>query len=266
MLLGKIKGISTGIKKLDELLPLGGWCPKELYAISGSAKRGKTMALLWFAYCATLQGFNVPYFTCEVSEERLSDRLDAMISETEIKHLTADIKTVMDKLKTKRPTGKLMIFEYPTKTLTVKEVERQCTRLEMQKGISIDMVVTDYAGIMKPGRFYRDNDWKEEAGIYEDLRALAGRQGVPHLTGNQINRVGAGKALNKGTDTGGTWEKIQIVDGNITISGTDEEVRDGILRIHLSEMRNAPSATFKIKTAFGMGRFYKEFVEMESAA
>jgi replicative DNA helicase len=259
----KIRGISTGIKKLDEALPRGGWCPKELYSISGGAKRGKTQSMLWFGHAATLQGFNVAYFSCEVSEEVISDRLDAMITETEIKHLSDDIKAVLEALKTRRPTGKFYIFEYPTDTLTVSECERQIRRLQMEKGVALDMAITDYAGIMRPERRYKDNELKEEAEIFKGQRRLAGIFGIPWLTGNQNNRAGAQKALSDGTDTAGTWEKIAIVDGNITLSGTKEELRDGILRLHLSEMRNAPSRTFKIKTAYNMGRFYKEFIEEE---
>ena len=221
-----------------------------------------TTALLWFAYCAAMQGFNAMYFTCEVSHEVIEDRLDAMIAEVSIKHLPDEIVKVADAVKTKKPTGKVFIYEYPTKRLTVTEIERQARRLVLEKGVQIDMIVDDYAGINKARRSLND-PLKEEAEIMEDLRSLAYTFHVPVLTGNQINRTGANKALVKGTDTAGTFEKIMIVDGNITISGTDDEVRDGLLRIHLSDMRNAPSRTFKIKTAFNLGRFYKEFVEEE---
>ena len=258
----RIRGISTGIKKLDDAMPKGGWVPKELYSISGAPKRGKTTALLWFAYCAAMQGFNAMYFTCEVSHEVIEDRLDAMIAEVSIKHLPDEIVKVADAVKTKKPTGKVFIYEYPTKRLTVTEIERQARRLVLEKGVQIDMIVDDYAGINKARRSLND-PLKEEAEIMEDLRSLAYTFHVPVLTGNQINRTGANKALVKGTDTAGTFEKIMIVDGNITISGTDDEARDGLLRIHLSDMRNAPSRTFKIKTAFNLGRFYKEFVEEE---
>lgn len=259
-----IRGVSTGIKRLDDALPSGGWRPKELYAISGGPKRGKTMALLWFAFSGALQGVNVPFFSCEVTREVIEDRLDAMISGTVIRHLPSSIDDVADQVKRMRPKGKVLIYEYPTKKLAVSEVERQVRRLEMERGIRIGMIVTDYAGIMKPGRRY-DDALKEEASIMEDLRALANKFYVPVLTGNQINRSGANKALVRGTDTAGTFEKIMIVDGNITLGGTDEEIKQGIIRMHLSDMRNAPSRTFKIKTEYNMGKFYKEFIEEEAA-
>lgn len=259
----RIIGISTGIRQVDAFLPSQGWRRKELYIIMGSAKRGKTMSMLWFAYCASLQGFNVPYFSCEVSREVIEDRLDAMIANVEINKLPDNIRHVADRIKVTRPTGRIFIYEYPTRSLSVPEMRRQIQKLEMEKGISVDMVVSDYAQIMKPSRHYTDDPLKEEASIFEDHRKLAGEFGIPVITGSQTNRMGASKAVVKGTDTGGTFEKIAIADGTLTLSARDEELAGGFLRLRLSEMRNAPSKTFKIKTRFNMGRFFKEFVEVE---
>jgi replicative DNA helicase len=259
----RVIGISTGIKQIDAFLPSQGWRRKELYIIMGGAKRGKTMAMLWFAYCASLQGFNVPYFSCEVSREVIEDRLDAMIANVEINKLPDNIRHVADRVKLTRPTGRIFIYEYPTRSLSVPEMRRQIQKLEMEKGISVDMIVSDYAQIMKASRRYADDPLREEASIFEDHRKMAGEFGIPVITGSQTNRAGSTKAVVKGTDTGGTFEKIAIADGTLTLSARDEELAGGFMRIRLSEMRNAPSKTFKIKTDFGMGRFYREFVEVE---
>lgn len=259
---GAIKGITTGIKRMDESLPGGGWRPKEFYTISGGPKRGKTMALLWFAYVASLQGRNVPYFSCEVSREVIEDRLDAMASSNPIGSLAESAEEIAERVALGRPAGKILIYEYPTKQLTVKEVERQILKLRMRAGIDVDMVVTDYAQIMRPS-FFSDDFLRNEASIMEDHRAFAGKYKIPVLTGAQINRSGANKAVVDGTDTSGAFEKVMIVDGNITLSATRQEVKDGILRVRLSEMRNAASKSFLIRTDFGMGKFYKEFIEEE---
>lgn len=254
-------GISTGIKRMDDAFPKKGWYVKELYVILAPPKRGKTMSLLYFANQATWQGFNAAYFTLEVSKEVCSDRIDAMNTSTEIKHMTlpAHIAEVQRKMKLKKPTGKLLIYEYPTKCLTSAEIERQLQIAE-SKGMRIDIVFVDYGDIMKPMRRY-DNHLKEEASVFEELRAMAVKFVLPVITASQVNREGSDKEIIKGKHIAGTWEKIMVADGIISLSASDSELKDNIMKIHFAECRNMPSKTLKIKTEYGVGKFYKEFIE-----
>ena len=116
---GRVVGISTGIKRFDEVLNKGGWYKKELYVIMAPPKQGKTMSLLWFANMAMWQGFKVVFFTFETSIEILSDRLDACNAAVEVRYLPDRLKIVAEKLKRKKPEGDINFYEYPTKTCTV---------------------------------------------------------------------------------------------------------------------------------------------------
>jgi KaiC/GvpD/RAD55 family RecA-like ATPase len=259
---GKSIGISTGIPMMDKTLNHGGWFRKELYIIMAPPKVGKTMALLWFGNTAALQGFNVTEFTFETAKDVLADRLDALNTETETKLLMSKNFYVAKRLASKPARGHYTIFEYPTKTCTVTEIERQVAKLETEHGIVTDFLVVDYGDLMKPARRY-DNPLSEQAAIFEDLRGLAGRFGIPVLTATQVNRVGAGKALITGTDVAGTWEKIMVADCIISLSQTKEEKRENKMRIHFAEARNNESATMMIGTKYGYGRFFGEFIEEE---
>jgi len=257
------RGISTGIHVIDEHLYHGGFGQKELYIIMAGPKRGKTMALLYFGNACAEAGYNCLYFTCEVSREICTDRLDAMCSGTLTKELLSYSGHVRDCLMSRRPRGKFFILEYPTKSLTPTEVERQITKAQVEKGVPIDMVIVDYLDIMKPGRRYKDNPWIEQAGIGEDLRGIAGRFNIPVVTATQVNRAGTSKKVVGGTDIAGTYEKIMVADEVITLSATGDELRDKKLRVHFSESRNSGSLTFTIDTAFEYGRFYSSFVATE---
>ena len=63
----KAIGISTGIKKLDDILIKKGWYKKELYLVRGKAKFDKTISMLWCDNAATRQGVNVAYYMLETS-------------------------------------------------------------------------------------------------------------------------------------------------------------------------------------------------------
>jgi len=137
-----IFGISTGIKQMDDMLYKKGWY-EPLNIILAPPKTGKTAALLYFSNAAAIQGFNVAFFSCETAKEILFDRLDAMNSSTEMAQLKAKHTAVAAAIKARRPKGEIFIYEYPTKTLTTGEVERQVAKLERERGINIAMIVVD---------------------------------------------------------------------------------------------------------------------------
>lgn len=253
-------GISSGIKRMDDNFYKKGFYKKELYVFLAPPKRGKTMALLFFSNSASLQGKNVAHFSCEVSKEVCSARVDAMNADIPSKQLNERAGRVAVAVKAGIPKGQIFFYEYPTKCLTVAEMERQVDRLQLEKGITIDMVVADYLDILRPGRFSSDK-WEDQGSIGEELRAMAVRRIIPVVTASQVNRQGSGKQLIAGTDVAGNYEKIMVADEIITISATDEELANGIARIHFANSRNSGTATFTIETAFDRGRFYKNFIE-----
>jgi replicative DNA helicase len=255
-------GISTGIPEMDKTLSKGGWYRKELYIIMAPPKRGKTMGLLWFANFGAKQGFNVAFFTLETAIEILTDRLDAQNAMIETKMLVGNANHVRSILSTKKIPGEIFFFEYPTKTCTVAEIDRQVAKLERDTEKGVDMIVVDYGDLVKPA-FRKENKLDEQADIFEDLRGLAGKYSVPILTATQINRSGTGKAVNDGTDVAGTYEKIMVADGVITFSAKNDELKEGKLRISFAESRNNERKTFLVKTNYAAGTFFKEFIKIE---
>jgi len=252
-------GISTGIKRMDDHFPNGGWFRKELYTILAPPKRGKTMSLQFFANVAALQGFNVAIFTLETSREVYCSRLDAMNASIEIKRLSGSLRETAEKVKALKAEGRLFIYEYPTKRLTVSMIERQLRRLEIEQGVEIDILFVDYADILKPERHYSDK-LQEQATIYEDLRALAVIMEIPVITASQVNRVGSEKITIKGTDIAGSFEKVMVCDAIISLSASEKDLADKKMKLHFAECRNMESKTLIIGTAYNYGRFYREFL------
>lgn len=263
MVSGRPVGISTGIPAMDRTLPKGGWAKRELYTLLAGAKRGKTMALLWMANYAAWQGYFIPFFSLETRKDILADRVDAMNTMIETKMLVNRRLQAHRLLNSRIPKGQIAFYEYPTKCCTVGEIDRQLERLEIEYNFKTDMLVVDYGDIMKPARTYRDDKLAEQAGIFEDLRAIATKYDIPVLTASQVNRSGVGKAKNTGSDVSGSYEKIMVSDCVITMSATEDERSKGLLRIHFSESRNSEAKTFLIETKYAIGTFYKDLIEEE---
>ena len=186
-----------------------------------------------------------------------------MNSKTMINQVTERHEVVAAHMAGRRPRGKLMIFEYPTKSLTTQMIDQQIDRLRTESGIAIDMLVVDYLDICKYHGPSGDSNWSAQGPIAEELRGLAGKYCIPSVTATQINRQGAGKAVTSGSDVAGNYEKIMIADEIYTLSATDEELKESILRINNSESRNSESGTVVINTKFGYGQFYDATVGTE---
>jgi replicative DNA helicase len=70
---GKIPGVNTGLDTLDDML--AGWQNGELYVIAARPGMGKTALALHFAEHAALNGAPVLFFSLEMADYKLTDRM-----------------------------------------------------------------------------------------------------------------------------------------------------------------------------------------------
>lgn len=259
----KPKGITTGNRKLDDLLYHKGWGRKELSVLMGAAKAGKTTALIDSAKAASLAGYNVLYVSLEVSDRIIAERLDANLSELAYKELGDKVHEVEDKIEAAaKKAGALKIHEFPTGSLTPSDLRRLIEKYAAD-GLLFDIVVLDYADLMAPDRW--TNEPRENSRlIYVDLRAIAQELGLAMLTATQTNREGAKAAVATMTDVAEDFNKIRIADLVISINSTDEEKAMGEARLFFAASRNqAGGFTVRIKQDLERGRFLKKVIGLE---
>lgn len=271
--IGPPTGVTTGLLKLDELLYHKGWGKKELSVILGGAKSGKTTALINFAKAASLAGKNVLYVTLEVAAEIISDRLDASITDTEIKLLLDrmhDVKTKVEAITAR--SGALKIHEYPSGTFTPSQLEALIERYKspvfmpdgtIRPAIQFDMVVVDYADIMAPD--HRTNDPIENSkSVWLALRAIAFKENVAMLSATQGNREGARSTVLKAEHIADDYNKVRTVDILISINITDEERAASEARLYFAASRNQEGGfTIFIKQNLAKMKFIESIVRVE---
>jgi replicative DNA helicase len=235
-------GITTGFEDIDKQLYHGGWGRKELSALMGPPKSGKSGLLAEFAKNASLAGYNVLYVSCEVAAKIIIDRLDSNLSSTMMTGLKLSAKTVEEKLeevKTKHKYGRFIVREYPSGRLKVSELRRLIERAKAAS-MTFDLIVVDYADIMCPERNFED--FREGMrNIYIDLRAIASEYDCAVLTATQTNREGAKAATPKGTDVAEDFNKLRTVDVLIAIAATEAERAAGEARLVFTANRNGPA-------------------------
>lgn len=256
----KVASITTGIAKLDESMYSNGWRQKEFYLIVGDTKAGKTMCCLWFANAAQWAGSNVLYVTHETSIDVLEDRVDAMNACVPIKHVTRENKRVIDHMMQRSPEGSIYFVEYPTSQCTIDDLETLLRQMEMD-GIRIDMLVTDYLDIMSLGKIHGDEILHAEKTHYEKFRGICVKWNLAGISPLQVTKGGVGKQVISASDARGNYEKIATADGVLTLAGTDSDRESEEMLVSLSRFRNAAPCTIRIKTDYGHGRFYKEFLK-----
>lgn len=257
------RGITSGFERFDGLLYHHGWGRKELAVLMGSAKRGKSTALLGFAANASKAGYNVLYCTLEVSARIIAERLDAYISDIKVRDLEGQTIDVQNRVAARAVrSGKLKIHEFPSGSMTPSML-RNLVEKYRNRGTIFDLVVVDYADIMAPD-YRTDNVIENSKEVYIGLRAIASEFDCAMLTATQTNREGSRAQTAKMEHVAEDFNKIRTADLVISINSTDDERQNGEARLYFAASRNQESGfTVKIKQDFSKMAFITDIEGIE---
>jgi replicative DNA helicase len=259
----------TGWNAVDDLLD-GGLGPGELGVIVGSAGGGKSWCLARLGANAMLAGKNVAHFTLELNQNYVGLRYDCCftgISFQEIKHKQSVVEE-----KLKHVKGKLFVKFFPLKTVSAQSLKFHVERIQMLHNIKIDVMIVDYADILKPQEKERNsNSYSEAGGIYEELRQVAGELQIPIWSASQGNRGSAQEEIIQSHDIADSYRKIMTADFALSLSRNIEDKANGTARFHVMKNRfGADGLTFysKMDASNGQIELYdsksKESVEIKS--
>lgn len=232
--------IPTGIAHLDYLLQ-GGSDRGTLSVLLAPPKRGKTTMLIniGFGALTDLDGLNVFHYTCEMSERQVVRRYDDRLMGNGVKTRSAKPVAFSNELKRRvgrAVHGRLIVKEYPTRTATVATLRSHLSVMVAQ-GMLPDLVIVDYAGILKPsGRRFGDVR-HEQASIFEDLRTLAGEFNCAVWTAHQANRGSLDKDTLTMADASETFEVGAVCDAMFAVCQTIDERTEGICRLFAAALR-----------------------------
>jgi replicative DNA helicase len=261
----KKDGITTGIDEIDKLLHHGGWGRKELSAIMGRAKFGKSMGLGDFAKMAWFAGYKVLIVTLENSPKIYADRLDANISDMLMKELGTspfDIeKRILRATSHLDPSG-FIIRGFPSGMFTPSQLRRLLRRYR-QKGIIFDLIVVDYGDIMGADNPTGD-EYKDQGSVWLNLRGIGGEENAAMLTATQTTRGGAASMTAKATDVADSYNKTRIADLLISGNATEAEIASGEMRLFFAASRNQEGEfAIRVRQERAKMRFIKEVLGIE---
>jgi len=237
----KERKIPTGIEKLDDNLE-GGIGIKELTVILGLPKAGKSISLLNFAASAILTACKVFFATLEFSARKTLRRFDARFSGIPYRDIPFSQDLLKERLKAVRQEyqGSLIIKEFPPRTMTPSMLEAQLDVLEQRYDFVPDMVIVDYADIMKAEVSNKVRRF-EYADIYENLRRIAVQRDCAIATASQSNRLGLGKKVLTIQEFSEDFSKAFTADVILSICATKVETERNLMRYYIAATREVGS-------------------------
>lgn len=204
--------ISTGYPVFDAIFD-GGWGVGELAVVCGTPSVGKTFTLINFAERALRQNKNVFYYSLELSEKLISKRFDALISKIMINDITQRAEETAIKVQEylMGKFGKLRIKQFPTRKATVSTIENHISSIYRNEGIEPDLIIIDYADIMKSSS-YRGEKRHEQSSIYEELRGMSVELNKTVLTASQANKEALHSEVVTMANLAESYNKAAIAD------------------------------------------------------
>jgi len=228
-----VERIPFSISLLNKITKRG--LPKKTMAcIIAPTGVGKSTIMCDFATDNIRKGKNVLYITLEMSEERISERIDANLLDIDLDQLANMSKErYLRKITAAREKcpGKLIVKEYPTGEAGANHFRYLLQELKTKKNFVPDVIYIDYLNLCSSTKIKgRENTYVLIKGIAEELRALAVEQNVLIITASQTNRNGQGASDYDLSDVSESHGLAMTCDFILAVISTDELEKSKRLR------------------------------------
>ena len=227
--------ISTGWSEIDRICEKG-LGKGELGVVIAPTGVGKSMVLTHLGAAAIKNGKNVVHYTLELMDTVIASRYDSCVTGIELNDLMDKKDEIYENIK--EINGKLIVKEYPAKRASVKTLKKHLEKIA-KKGNDIDMIIVDYADLLRPTSSYKEKRTELES-IYEELRSLAYDFACPIWTASQTNRGGLDAEVITMSSISEAFSKCFVADFIFSVSRTMIDKAKNSGRIFIAKNRNGP--------------------------
>jgi replicative DNA helicase len=249
----------------------GGLPNKTLNVALAGTGVGKSLFMCHMASSVLLQGRNVLYITLEMAEERIAERIDANLLNTNIKDIQELPKKMFEtKVNniSKKTQGSLIIKEYPTASAHTGHFKALLNELSLKKSFRPDIIFIDYLNICSSSRYksnFSVNSYSYIKAIAEELRGLAVEFNVPIVSATQTTRGGYGNSDVELTDTSESFGLPATADLMFALISTEELEQLGQIMVkQLKNRYNDP--TINKRFVIGIDRAKMRLYDCEQSA
>lgn len=229
----------TGIVEMDDVLQ-GGLAAGELGVAVGGPGSGKSTYLVGVATHTILQGGTAIYYSFEMAEQDLADRIDSNCTQIPINDLRRYADHVGPAMEAfwKRTGGCCIIKKFPARVTSCRDLRAHLQMLRATRSIVPSMLILDYPDKMassEPARYEKDH--QIVGAIYDEVRNLAAEFGCPAWGASQTNAEGDDAKVAGGGHVARAREKWANADVMFSINRTDDERQAEQVRLHMIKIR-----------------------------
>ncbi len=249
----RIKGISTGFTKFDEMT--GGLHAGELFILAARPSMGKTALALNIAQHVAVQNRGtVAVFSLEMSKESLLTRMMCAGARVDQQKFRAGFLNAEERRKLHHAAEQLIeapLFIDDTPGTTLMDVHAKLRRLRNEHGLAL--VVLDYLQLMS-SRGRSENRNQEISAMSRGFKLLANELQVPFLVLSQLSRApeqrpGDHKPQLSDLRESGSIEQdadlVAFIYREEVYKPEREDLR-GLADLMLSKQRNGPTGVIKM--------------------
>jgi len=234
-------GIPTGVASLDA--KTGGLQQSDLILVAGRPGLGKTsLALCFVAHAAISQGKTCAFFSMEMSEMQVVQRLISLTAEIDGNRIRRGRLSLEELTRINDASARLQqspIFVEESSRLSVMQILAKARRLQAERGL--DLLVIDYLQLIE-GNSKEDNRVQEVAQISRGLKSIARELQVPVVALSQLSRQietrGTEPMLSDLRESGALEADADLV--MFLWQKSAEDRRDRIVHLKLAKHRNGP--------------------------
>ncbi len=249
----------------------GGISDKTLNIALAGTGVGKSLFMCHHASSVLLQGKNVLYITMEMAEEKIAERIDANLLDTNIKDIQELPEKIFNKKITnlsKKTEGQLIVKEYPTASAHCGHFKSLLQELKLKKSFTPDIIFVDYLNICASSR-YRSavnvNSYSYVKAIAEELRGLAVEFSLPIVSATQTTRSGFASSDPNLTDTSESFGLPATADLMFALISTEE--LEGLNQIMVKQLKNRYNdPTINKRFVLGIDRAKMRLYDVEQGA
>ena len=227
--------VPTGFDRLDKKdIFKGGLGRGEIGVVTANTGVGKSHWLVALGANAMRAGKNVLHYTFELTETAVGIRYDSNLCGIPSNDVQ-DRKDLVHGVYKDKELGRLIIKEYPTGSASVVTLRNHIEKLTL-KGFKPNLIIIDYADIMKSTRSY-DSLRHELKLVYEELRNLAMELDIPVWTASQANRDSAQSDIVGLENMSEAYGKAMVADVVVSLSRKAAEKSTGFGRLFIAKNR-----------------------------
>lgn len=227
----------------------GGLVKKSLSVWLAQSGGGKSLVMTHMAAGFLADSRNVLYITLEMSEEKISERIDANLMDVQIDQLDkmgkdrflSKIDSIREKTK-----GRLYVKEYPQGRAHTGHFRALLSELKTKQNFVPDVILVDYLGICASSTIKLGgsvNTYVYAKAVAEELRALAMEVDLPIITAAQVNRNGYNNSDMDLTDISDSLGIVMTADLILGIIRSEElDAQNQIMMVQMKNRYSDPSS------------------------